>query len=301
MHSTTGSRTAAGGPATLTIADEKGREVRRFRSDDPPESLKVDVYYESGWLRPARALSGTAGMHRFVWDLCYPRPAARSFHSSIAAVRGGGTPALPLGPFVLPGRYTVTLTVGATTRSRPLEVRLDPRVRVASGDLEAQLRLSQAIDSTLQRAWAAHDAITGARSTRGSALDPALARFVGGARRPRPGQPLRGGGPAHPARDLGAVGRQRTSQGLEEAFRACEARTTGLISRWHGLETSRIAAGPRRHPAGAVIIRQRLRRPGSRTNTRTPSRRPAPASISPVISCVADSSHARSAGSGAPP
>jgi hypothetical protein len=117
-------------------------------------------------------------------------------------------------------------------------VRLDPRVRVASGDLEAQLRLSQAIDSTLQRAWAAHDAITGARSTRGSALDPALRDSLAA---------LAGPGPA----SLSAVADQLTqlaisaqsadsapSQGLEEAFRACEARTTGLISRWHGLETS---------------------------------------------------------------
>src|SRR5262245_11753912 len=129
-------------PVTLTITDAQGREVRRFRSDDPPESLKVDVYYEPGWLKPARALSGSAGMHRFVWDLRYPRPAARSFRSSIAAVRGGGTPMLPFGPFVLPGRYTVTLSANGTTRSRPLEVGLDPRVRVAAGDLEAQLRLS---------------------------------------------------------------------------------------------------------------------------------------------------------------
>ena len=238
----------AGGPVTLTIADEQGREVRRFRSDDPPESLKVDVYYESGWLRPARALLGSAGMHRFVWDLRYPRPAARSFRSSIAAVRGGGTPALPLGPFVLPGRYTVTLSAGGATRSRPLEVRLDPRVRVADGDLEAQLRLSQAIDSTLQRAWAAHDAITRARSTRGNALDPALRDSLAA---------LAGPGPA----SLTAVTDQLTqlaisaqsadsapSRGLEEAFHACEARTTGLITRWRSVEAAL--------PPGSGIPRQ---------------------------------------------
>jgi photosystem II stability/assembly factor-like uncharacterized protein len=54
-YSTTGSRPPpraghAGHP------DGAGRVVRRFRSDDPPESLKVDVYYEQGWLQPARSL-----------------------------------------------------------------------------------------------------------------------------------------------------------------------------------------------------------------------------------------------------
>jgi len=153
-------------------------------------------------------------------------------------VRGGGTPALPFGPFVLPGRYTVTLSAGGTTRSRPLDVGLDPRVRVGAGDLEAQLRLSQAIDSTLQRVWSAHDAITRARGTRGGALDPALRDSLAA---------IAGPGPA----SLSAVADQLTqlaistqsadsapSQGLEEAFHACDARTTGLISRWRGLEAT---------------------------------------------------------------
>ncbi len=121
----------ARGPVTLTVIDETGQLVRRFRSDDPAESLKTDVYFEKVWLRPPSSLTRTAGMHRFVWDLRYPRPAARSFRLSIAAVLRDGTPAQPLGPFVLPGRYTVTLEVDGKRQSQPLEVRLNPRVSVS--------------------------------------------------------------------------------------------------------------------------------------------------------------------------
>ena len=224
------------GPVTLTIADGAGREVRRFRSDDPPESLKVDVYFEQGWLRPPRALSAAAGMHRFVWDLRYPRPAARSFRSSIAAVRGEGTPILPLGPFVLPGRYIVTLSAGGKSQSQPLEVGIDPRVRVTADDLVGQLRLSQAIDSTLRRTWFAYDTVTEARRARAGALAPALADSLAAL-----------GGPG--TASLSAVADQLTrlatsvqsadtapSHGLEEAYRACEALVTELVSRWHRIQ-----------------------------------------------------------------
>src|SRR5262249_46177093 len=137
------------GPVSLSITDANGALVREFRSDDPPESLKTDVYFEKVWLQPPRTLPGGAGMHRFVWDLRYPHPAPRTFRNSIAAVFGGGTPAQPLGPFVLPGEYTVTLRAGGTVRSRRLDVRLDPRVDTGRDALVAQLRLSQAIDSSL--------------------------------------------------------------------------------------------------------------------------------------------------------
>src|SRR5439155_24030411 len=102
-------RSAPGG-VTLTITDRSGRRVRRYSSEDRPESLRTHRYFEAAWLAPPRALSAAAGMHRFVWDLREPRPEAPEYSYSIAAVRTAGTPVRPEGPFVLAGTYTVMLS-----------------------------------------------------------------------------------------------------------------------------------------------------------------------------------------------
>jgi photosystem II stability/assembly factor-like uncharacterized protein len=224
------------GVVSLTITDANGALVRTFRSDDPPESLRTDVYFDKAWLRPPVRLASGAGMHRFVWDLRYPRPAARSFRNSIAAVLAAGTPAQPLGPFVLPGRYTVTLTVGGVSKSHPLDVRLDPRISVPAAGLAEQLRLSQAIDSTLVRAWAAHDAIDRAQKESADALSPALKDSLASLGT-RGGTSLTGAVAA--LTDI-AIGVQSADtappQGLRDGYRACAALVDGLIERWHRLE-----------------------------------------------------------------
>jgi len=226
----------ARGPVSLTITDAGGALVRRFSSDDPPESLKTDVYFDKAWLEPPARLGTAAGMHRFVWDLRYPRPAARSFRNSIAAVLGGGTPAQPFGPFVLPGRYMVTLTVDGNARSRPLDIRLDPRIEVQAGALYQQLALSQAIDSTLVRAWSTHDKIERAGKEAGETLTPALRDSLASLGT-RGGTSLAGA--ANSLTEI-AVGVQAADtpppQGLREGYRACAALVDGLIERWQRLE-----------------------------------------------------------------
>jgi hypothetical protein len=98
-------------------------------------------------------LSAEPGLHRFLWDLHYPRPAAISCDYSIAAIWGQNTPALPLGAFVLPGTYRVVLTVDGTPYTAPLTVREDPRISTSAADLRASLALSQRISAGLTRAW----------------------------------------------------------------------------------------------------------------------------------------------------
>ncbi|HET7600750.1 MAG TPA: hypothetical protein VFK09_10680, partial [Gemmatimonadales bacterium] len=101
---------APSGPVALTIKDGAGRVVRRFSSDDPPDSLPAESrYFEAGWVETPRRVATTPGMHRFVWDLRLPRPRALSYEYSIAAVWQVGAPLEPRGPLVLPGRYGVTL------------------------------------------------------------------------------------------------------------------------------------------------------------------------------------------------
>jgi photosystem II stability/assembly factor-like uncharacterized protein len=143
------------GEVVLEIADAAGRLVRRFSSADQPRpvdprELNVPMY----WVRPPRELPAAAGMHRFVWDLRYPPPDSLHRDYPIAAVVHD-TPAEPLGPLVLPGRYQVKLTAGGQTFTQPLEVAMDPRVRTPADGLAEQLRLASGIVEAMNQDAAA--------------------------------------------------------------------------------------------------------------------------------------------------
>ena len=137
------------GPVMLAIYDAKGALVREYASDAVTPTLNTQRYFASGWLSPAKPLAATPGAHRFVWDLRYPRPRAIRYHYSIAAIYGEGTPVTPRGPMVLPGNYTVKLTVDGHSYSEPLSVKLDPRVKAVPGALEKQLDLAMQIGKAM--------------------------------------------------------------------------------------------------------------------------------------------------------
>ena len=147
------------GPVTLAIYDDRGMLVRKYASNVPPAVLRIEPqYFANGWLSKPRSLSGTPGMHRFVWDLRYPRPESLRYSYGINAIYGVGTPVIPRGPLVLPGRYDVKLTVDGRTYSRPLSVTLDPRAHPADGALQQQLALAQRIGQAMNTtAGAYHD------------------------------------------------------------------------------------------------------------------------------------------------
>ncbi len=139
------------GPVTLEILDGAGAVIRSFRSDEVPKRPDAEQYFTDEWLEPLVPLPARPGHDRFVWDLRYARPPAIRYDYSIAAVPGVGSPALPQGPFVLPGRYQVRLTAGEATLTQPLEVRLDPRVDTPAADLAALLDLQRRVAAALGR------------------------------------------------------------------------------------------------------------------------------------------------------
>ena len=79
-------------------------------------------------------------MHRFVWDLHYPPPDSLEHEYPISAIYHD-TPRTPLGPPVLPGKYSVKLTVNGISYTQPLTIKMDPRVKVTVADLALQFRL----------------------------------------------------------------------------------------------------------------------------------------------------------------
>jgi hypothetical protein len=141
---------AATSPVTLEILNGRRNVVRRFSSTDAPDSLVVGRNLPDYWIRRPRALSAAAGAHRFVLDLHEPAPAAARFEYPIAAV-ANDTPREPRGPWVLPGAYTIRLRVDGQSQEQPLEVRMDPRVTTARGDLVRQCELSSQLAHGIRR------------------------------------------------------------------------------------------------------------------------------------------------------
>jgi hypothetical protein len=139
------------GPVTLEIIDSKGRVVRHYSNEDKPEVSQAELEKQLiplYWIRMPKMLSGSAGMHRWVWDLHYPQPDSLQHEYPISAVPHN-TPRSPLGPLALPGEYTVRLTVNGHTSTAPLIVKMDPRVNTLSAGIEQQFDLEMRLVSEL--------------------------------------------------------------------------------------------------------------------------------------------------------
>jgi hypothetical protein len=149
-------------PVTLDILDARGTVVRSLSSNDPvltPDPALDPVGYDKicqrdpaapncrvplYWPAPQMVLSTKKGMHRFSWDLHFepigdePRAAG----DALGAVPGRTYPAAEA-PWAPPGEYTVRLTVAGRQYTRPLSLRLDPRVKTPAADLERAATLSR--------------------------------------------------------------------------------------------------------------------------------------------------------------
>ena len=127
---------------TLEILDAKRKVIRTYTSNDKPYTKPADNVPDY-WVRPQEILSAAAGSHRFTWNLSYdPLDLPASY--PIGAVYMSTAPELTA-PLVMPGKYTVRLTVDGKTSEEPLEVKMDPRVKTSVKDLQRQHDLSYAL------------------------------------------------------------------------------------------------------------------------------------------------------------
>ena len=145
---------AATGTVTLAITDATGHVVREYSSVAGPTDTTMANVPEY-WLAPPSVLPTAAGMHRVSWDLRYPNPPTlnygytgtlldyREYTLSWHAIPGRTPRTTLVGPMVLPGTYTATLTVNGQALSQPIMVVQDPRVSVPPAGLEAQFHLQQ--------------------------------------------------------------------------------------------------------------------------------------------------------------
>jgi photosystem II stability/assembly factor-like uncharacterized protein len=134
-------KSSSSAPVTLEILDASRKAVRRFSSADPVPLADPELSIPAYWLRPPERLSNAAGFHRFVWDMHYaPVPGTRPEYP-IAAVYKNTAPA-PTSPWIMPGKYTVVLTVDGQKFTQPLTVQMDPRVKTPNTGLQQQFDLS---------------------------------------------------------------------------------------------------------------------------------------------------------------
>jgi photosystem II stability/assembly factor-like uncharacterized protein len=135
------------GPVTLEIKDSKGNLVRRYASDDPAPSPDPKLKIPRYWVKPPQILPGTAGLHRFFWDMHYQPLKDVPADYPMTAVFQKTAPQ-PTGPWALPGDYSVVLTVGGKSFTQPLVLKMDPRVKASPADLAKQFDLSKALYDT---------------------------------------------------------------------------------------------------------------------------------------------------------
>ncbi len=117
------------GPIQLQVFDSHDSLVRTMSSTLPPPV--AGQAYPRYWLASLQslALSTDVGENRFNWDLLYDDPPAfqHDLENQMNMV-AGTTTAGPHGPQVIPGVYTLKLTVDGQVYARQVTVMNDPRV-----------------------------------------------------------------------------------------------------------------------------------------------------------------------------
>jgi len=154
------------GAVTLEILDNAGKLVRKYASTDSAQTLAeiaprhaIPMY----WVREDKPLSGEAGMHRFLWNVRYAAPKSLSHSYPIAAIIHD-TPQEPLGPWALPGHYTVKLTVDGKNFTQPLVLKMDPRVKTPVADLSKQFAMQQVAAAGMNRSFEALEQLNSTRA-----------------------------------------------------------------------------------------------------------------------------------------
>lgn len=153
----------------LEILDRAGKVVRKFSSIE--KKVEGKPLPERAQERPdPNLIPAKAGLTRAVWDLGYDIPTLVP-----NAIYDMGFPAAPT---AVPGSYVARLTAGGKQYTAPFDVKLDPRVKAPSADLQKQLDFSQQVWTLLGDT---HDAVMTMRDVRAQ-LQALTSRFASDAR-----------------------------------------------------------------------------------------------------------------------
>jgi photosystem II stability/assembly factor-like uncharacterized protein len=168
-------KSAPAGAIKLSIYDAQNHLVREF-TNVPSAYDTAPANAPEYWFAPTPALSKNAGLNRFAWDLRYPPMKAMrygyygglldyiEYTGSDHAIPGKFPRELQPGPFVVPGEYSLALTVNGQTYRQPLTVTLDPRVQTSQADLVKQLDAETNISDQMAASYDAYDQVRALRA-----------------------------------------------------------------------------------------------------------------------------------------
>jgi photosystem II stability/assembly factor-like uncharacterized protein len=168
-------KSASAGDIKLSIYDAQNRLVREF-TNVPPAYDEAPANVPEYWFAPPTALSKNTGLNRFNWDLRYPsmKTMRYSYYGNTLdyieytladhAIPDEFPRDLQRGPFVVPGEYSLVLTVNGKTYRQPLTVTLDPRVVASQSDLVKQLDAETNISEQMAATYDGYDKVQALRT-----------------------------------------------------------------------------------------------------------------------------------------
>ena len=186
------------GPIQLRVFGPRGNLLRTY-SSTLPAPIEGQAFPRYWLASPqSRALTTYVGLNRFNWNLRYTPPPAfhHDLENQMNNVAGTTTPG-PHGPQVIPGVYTLKLTVDGRVYTRHATVVNDPRVgqsRDLMAALRAQNRLTMQAYHGMQQSYAGrlevdavkaqltslmHDHLPGPLAAQAKKLDAGLTKIGG--------------------------------------------------------------------------------------------------------------------------
>jgi photosystem II stability/assembly factor-like uncharacterized protein len=123
------------GDVKLEIQDSSGKMIWHYTVLPTPDTIPL-LNIPTYWIRPFQVLGTEAGAHRYVWDL-HEQALNLAPSYPIAAIYKQTAPEYT-SPWVMPGTYSINLTVEGQVHKQTLLVKLDPRVHVSYNSLLEQ-------------------------------------------------------------------------------------------------------------------------------------------------------------------
>jgi photosystem II stability/assembly factor-like uncharacterized protein len=160
------------GEMTLDVLDASGSIVRHVSSGPAqPVADAARATLPNWWEAAPLSLPAKVGANRVSWDLRYDAPPVFA-HTFELAANPGETPPSPEGPLVVPGTYTLRLTVDGRPYTQSLSVKPDPRSVATPAAITAQHALQMKIMKGLQVAWEGYQQSTQLREAAHRAVPP---------------------------------------------------------------------------------------------------------------------------------
>ncbi len=130
--------------AKLEILDSAGKVIRSYSS---AKAKETDEQLDPEDEKPKKEVELKAGLNRLVWDLRYESvPGVENYY--LYEYEGGAK-----GPMAMPGTYQARITVDGKTLTAPIEVKMDPRIKVSPEDIQKQFITLLEIRGELARVY----------------------------------------------------------------------------------------------------------------------------------------------------